>query len=148
MNASQADILVYGNGTTPLAVVEVKNIGRLSLPQAMNVREALIESEAASATDSYILVVSQESGYLWKPMQAGNDDGRPDARFDMRDVLRDYLTDRELDGHLRGAELELAILQWLSDLSRGRGRVPSEESSMADLANAIRGARIEGGARL
>jgi len=148
MNASQADILIYGNATNPLAIVEVKNLRRLSLSQAMDVRQALVENEPGSAADSYVLVISQESGYLWQPRQLHNDDGKPDARFDMRAVLQDYLTDRELDGHLRGAELEPAIMQWLSDLSRGRGRLPSNEPSVAALATAIRGARIEGGARL
>jgi hypothetical protein len=148
MNASQADILVYGSATRPLAIVEVKNLGHLSLPQAMDIRQAMIESDAASVAEPYLLVVSQESGYLWQPRQRSTDDGRPDLRFTMRDVLREYLTERELDGHLRGAELELAIMQWLSDLSGGRGLQPSNQAPFTAFAAAIRGARIEGGPRL
>lgn len=148
MNTSQADILVYGPATHPVAVVEVKNIRRLSLAQAIEVRQALMESADAWAAESYVVVLSQEWGYLWRPSAVGLGDGRPDSRFDMRDILREYLTARELDGHLRGAELELAILQWLSDLSRGRGPLPSNDPSVAALATAIRGARIEGGPRL
>ena len=147
MNTSQADILIFGNATNPVAIVEVKNLQRLSLSQAMDIRQALVGSDPGSLPNSYVLVVSQESAYLWQPKQTRNDDGKPDARVDMREVLKEYLTDRELDGHLRGAELELAILQWLSDLSRGRGPLPSSEPSLSALAMAIRGARIEGGSR-
>jgi hypothetical protein len=66
----------------------------------------------------------------------------------MREVLREYLTNRELDAHLRGAELEPAILQWLTDLSCGRGRLPSDDASFTAFAKAVRGARVEGGPRI
>lgn len=145
-NASQADILVYGRGVNPLAIVEVKNIHRLSRSQAADIRQAVLESRAVPTDEAYLLVVSQEVGYLWEPGRDATDP--PDAQFDMREVIEDYLTARELGGRLRGAELELAILQWLSDLSRGRGRVPVNDRAIAGLAGTIRGARIEGGSRL
>src|SRR5207302_306656 len=97
---------------------------------------------------AYFLIVSQNKAFLWEPEQAAANDVEPATSFPMRQVLLEYLTDRELDQHLRGAELEIAILQWLSDITRGRGAVPAAPSSLAKFAERLRGGEIHTGPRL
>jgi hypothetical protein len=144
MNASQPDILVFGRENQSIAVVEVKNLHRLSPSQAIDVRRMLFDYGTVRAPDSYHLVVSQDAAYLWQPGRGAAADA--DVQFDMGPVLREYLTDRDLGQRLRGAELELAIIQWLSDLARGRGKLPSDHRVVSELAKDIRGGRVEAGA--
>src|SRR3954469_2385256 len=108
MNTSQVDIIVYGSPSEPLALVEVKNPPRLSPAQAAEVRRAVLDDAPDSADRAFVLVISQDAGYLWEPAHGSNgrDDDQPGARFDMRSLLADYLSAENLREHLRGAELE------------------------------------------
>ena len=51
-------------------------------------------------------------------------------------------------GHLRGAELEIVVMQWLSDMSRGRGLVPPGSDAMNEFAKRLRGGTVHGGSGL
>src|SRR5687768_15120990 len=92
MNTSQVDIVVYGRATEPLALVEVKNPRHLSSAQAAEVRRALLDDAPESGDRTFVLVISQDAGYLWEPGHRSNERGdEPEAHFDMRPVLADYL---------------------------------------------------------
>jgi len=108
----------------------------------------LLEDDPAIAIPAFFLIVSQDKTFLWEPEQSNTNDAELAATFPMRPVLREYLTDHLLDQHLRGAELHIAVLQWLSDITRGRGGVPSELNSVKKFAERLRGGDIHGGPRL
>jgi hypothetical protein len=101
----------------PLAVVEVKNFPRLSLENAVELRDGLIAQLQGPVR--YAMVLSQEKGFIWRRQSDQLEYGEPEE-LDMRPVLREYLSDGELSQRVRGAELELILSHWLGDLARGR----------------------------
>jgi hypothetical protein len=116
--ANRPDIAIVGQNGASLAIVEVKNLPELGAAAATRVRDALIENLGRSAR--YLLVLSQESGFIWELAPSGDVVDQGGERLSMRPVLREYLTDAELDRRIRGAELELVFSHWFGDLARGR----------------------------
>src|SRR3982750_4100746 len=105
-----ADITIIAPSGQPLAAVEVKNFPGLSLTQAVDLRDGLLEHLARPV--KYVLVVSQAKGFIWQNRGGDLLYGEPEM-LDMRPVLREYFTDAELDRHIRGAALELVLSHWL-----------------------------------
>jgi hypothetical protein len=143
-----ADFEVTGRSGNTVALVEVKNLPHLTAASAIDFRQGLLDDEHAAPPSAYLLVVSQDRAFLWEPEQAGNNVAEPAASFPMRPVLRNYLEDALLDQHLRSGELDLAVLQWMSDVARGRDLIPSQPNSLAKFAERIRGGTVHGGPRL
>ena len=144
MNRNQVDFEVTGRLGNTVALIDVKNVPRLTLSSAAELRKDLLEDDTTNSLPVYFLIISQDKSFLWEPEQAGATDAEPAAAFSMSKVLREYLTDHELDRHLRGAELEIVVLQWLSDITRGRGPIPKE---LVKFAESLRGAEVHGGVR-
>lgn len=138
----RADISISTPQHRPLAVVEVKNLPQLTLANALELRDTLVEELPASI--KYVLIVSQARGFIWQ--RAGNEPAyREPEVLDMRPVLREYLTDAELSHHLRGVDLELVLSHWLGDLARDRVTRPgpiSEHGPFIQFLSDIRGAQI------
>src|SRR4051812_4776578 len=140
---ARADIAINTLSGQPLAAVEVKNLPHLSLDQAVDLRDALLEHLTRPV--KYVLVVSQSKGFIWQGRGDELQYGEPEV-LDMRPVLREYLTDAELDRHIRGTELELVFSHWLGDLTRGRVTRPAgvgEGGPFSRFASDIRQARID-----
>ena len=138
----RADILISAPHGRPLAAVEVKNLPRLSLGDASELRDGLVEYLARPI--EYVLVVSQTRAFIWKRRGDDSQYGEPEA-LDMRPILREYLTDAELDRHIRGVELELVLSHWLGDLARGRVTSPggvAQQGPFVQFLSDIRGAEI------
>jgi hypothetical protein len=139
------DIGIRGAGGAPLAMVEVKNIPKLTLGAAARIRDQLTAYARAVPTAKYFLVLSQEDGFIWEPDPNGAY-GAEGERISMRPVLREYLSDAELDRHIRGSELELVLVHWFGDLARGRLVQPGNaraDGPFARFAADIRDAQVE-----
>jgi|SRR5579859_2273431 len=145
--SQRADILVKSNIGRPLALVEMKNLPRLSEDNAVDLLKALVQY--TSDAIPYVMVVSQSAGFIWQ--LKGNDAlgrkvdyGQPQL-LDMTPVFREYLTEAELSRHIRGAELNLVLSHWLGDLARGRsGVLPGtrENGPLSQFVSDIRGAQV------
>jgi hypothetical protein len=144
--SEKADILVTRRSGHPLALVEVKNLRRLSEGDAADLRDALVQHMADAV--QYVMVVSQSTGYLWQlqgeRLGTTADYGQPQL-LDMMPVFREYLSEAELSAHIRGAGLDLVLSHWLGELSRGRTPVLPPTSGKGPLSNFvsdIRGAQV------
>ena len=147
MNRNQVDFEVTGRPGNTVALIDVRNIPSLTLSSAAELRRALLEDDGDRTIPAFFLIVSQDKGFLWEPEQPESNNAEPAAVFPMREVLREYLTDGLLNQHLRGAELEIAVSQWLSDITNGRGGIPLELSSVKKFAERLRGGEVHGGPR-
>lgn len=147
MTSRRADILVRTRSGRRLALVEVKNLPRLSERDALDLRDALAQDSADAVP--YVMVVSQSVGYLWQ-LQAERSGGMAEYGqaqvLDMKPVIREYLGEAELSRHLRGAELDLVLSYWLGDLARGRTDVmptTREPGPLTSFVADIRDAQVE-----
>lgn len=145
--SGRPDILVKTRWGHPLALVEVKNLPRLSESNAVDLRDALVQHAADAVR--YVMIVSQSAAYLWQLQHersgAPVDYGQPQV-LDMTPVFREYLTEAELSRHIRGAELDLVLSHWLGDLARGRSDVlprTREQGPLSNLVSDIRDAQID-----
>src|SRR5881392_136449 len=147
MNLPQPDIAVRSRSGSNLAIVEVKNIPRLSQSDAEQLRDAVLSSRAEGDSFKYFLLLSQEIGFIWQLSHLPNQ-SVPSERFNLKPVLSEYLTDAELEQHLRGTELELMFAHWLGDLARGRGVQPkvSNNGTFQRFVSDLRGGQIHLGA--
>ena len=74
----------------------------------------------------YMLVASQDVGFLWDQRVNDEPGTWPTAAFSMMPVVERYLPELESGKRLRGALLDFAIVQWLNDLAAGDQPVESE----------------------
>jgi hypothetical protein len=135
-----ADIVV-SNLQEIVALVEVKNVRDLTRTYAIKFVSALPRSVAAK----YLLVISQEKGFLWTPAPQVGTLQEPQLELDMRGVFATYQQDTGLRGWLRGGELEPLAFDWLARLTR----LPEDQYAATERAlehtgfmSAIRGAFV------
>ena len=145
MNNARADILLRRSSGEILAIVDVKNLPKLTIADAVKFREALQSLAPGDEPARYLLLISQNRGFIWRGEAGGGNVGRPE-QFEMTPILRHYLTDAELERHLRGAELEIAVAHWLADLSRGQRLAHMDRAAseiMSSFLTDVRGAEVE-----
>ena len=109
------DILVQSPEGDPIAVIEVENLKDLTRGEAIELRHNLIEYGLPSRVP-YFLLVSQDVGFIWKGTQNEDLDAPPMYEFPMDEVVARY-SNRTLGERLYGAELEILVLQWLTNLA-------------------------------
>lgn len=144
----EPDILVQSLEGFPIAIVEVKNLEKLTPDVASFIRKNHL-AHGLSNSVRYFLLVSQDVGYLWDQVDAPGTDALPTAIFDMKDISRRYDANLRDDERIRSAQLEFIVFEWLRDLAeRGldgaEGPEPKLDSS--GFLAAIRGGRIRFGA--
>ena len=142
------DVIVRGPSRDPVVVVEVKNREGLTPGVAAQLRGNMA-AHGLLGRAAYFLLLSQDVGYLWREEPDAPWDVPPTAQFPMRSVVERYAS-TPLDGkRLRGLELELLIVHWLSELSLGQhtrnGALEEPERSLeeAGLLDVLRGASVE-----
>lgn len=112
--APPVDILVTNAEMQPI-VVEVKNKEHLTREDAVRLFRDLTAYAALPAAP-YVLVISQEVGFLWKdplvtsPMP-------PPLEFPMDEVIGRYVPDISPSRRLRPQELQVASARWLLQLT-------------------------------
>jgi hypothetical protein len=82
------------------------------------------------------LLLSQDSGFLWKDAWREGPETPPNYQFPMDIVVKRYLK-REPDERLYNIELEFLALQWLSDLTGGEQKTTEEPEKTLALASFI-----------
>ncbi|HVF99658.1 MAG TPA: hypothetical protein VND68_07455 [Chloroflexia bacterium] len=120
-----ADIVIRNLDGNAVAAVEVKNSANLSRDVAIELRRTLIEHGYVPVAP-YFLIISQESGFLWKDAGSVALDAPPTQEFSMAPVLRRYLSQVDTKDRLSGSVLELLVLQWLNEIAFN-GQQPTED---------------------
>ena len=144
----QADMVIQGADGQPLAIVELKNRKGLTKDVGVGIRRDLVGSHRFGARAPFLLLLSQEAGFLWTGPLAESPD-EPAYTFPMAEVIGHYLPELLSDQWLAPDTLRLVVLQWLYDLIDGRrGQESEAERSLADagLLDALWRAKILEGA--
>jgi hypothetical protein len=131
------DILLTGPDGTVLAQVEVHNPPDLSPDAAAEIRRCLLTA-ASGHPSTFLLVVSQDRGYLWT--NGGAADRPPDFEFPMAEVVKRYWSDAA-PGRLRGQELEFIVHDWLNSLARGSQGTGQEPEATLECAGFLKHTR-------
>jgi hypothetical protein len=142
----RTDLVVQAANGDVLALVEVKNREHLTPEIAEAYRENVLGHGPGNWWSRFFMLVSQDVGYLWDHgAHPGATETRPATVFPMEPVVRFYLPSLVDRGRLSGAELELAVSQWLWALAYGAEHRPKEpEMALAatDFPRLIRGGRV------
>ncbi len=146
----RADILIRSPDNRIIAIIEVKNRQDLSRNIAMILRRNMMAHGLLPQT-LYFVLLSQDIGFLWKGSEQENLQAPPAVEFSMKQIMDRYLPEMNPEERLRGAELELLVLQWLTDLTWGSQETIEEpEKSLAPskFLEAIQGATVTAEAQL
>ena len=144
MKMLRTDILVRSPDGQDIAVVEVKNRKNLSRDIATIVRRNMLEYGLRSHAP-YFLLLSQDTGFLWKGQATENIDAPPSYEFPMEKVIARYSSGTDSKERLRGEYLELLFLQWLFELSNIPQRTddePEKSLALSGFLGAIKGAAV------
>jgi len=137
------DLLIRSSEGYPIAVVEVKNQLNLSRDVATKFRRNMV-AHGLLPQIPYFLLVSQDVGYLWREPKYVNYNTPPTYEFPMDKVVARYLK-RDPGQRLYGAELELVVLQWLTDLTQATQKNVEEPEitlSISGFIESIKGATV------
>ncbi len=120
-----ADIVIRNSEGNTVAVVELKNRENLTKDVAMDLRRNLI-AHGLVPIAPYFLILSQDSGFLWKDVGLAALDAPPTQEFSMRPVLQRYLPQMDSKNRLGESTLELLVLQWLNEIAVNGQQRPEE----------------------
>lgn len=136
------DFLIKNAQGDLTAAVEVKNPDVLTLPAAAVVRDHLTPLSEALPSLRWVLVLSQNRGFLFDRNAAQYD---PIAEFSMFEVVQSYFPPASREQRFRGNELAILLYQWLRDLTADVAEHREAETALdrAGLLNAISGGTIE-----
>ncbi|MDP9354851.1 MAG: hypothetical protein M3R02_06135 [Chloroflexota bacterium] len=141
-----ADIVVQAADGDLLALVEVKNRHHLTADIATVLRSNLLAHGVVDRRAPYFLIVSQDVGFLWDQRSQPPDlAAPPKVQFSMVPVIQRYLPSLADGERLGGSQVELAAVQWLSDLARGienRPKEPDAALAKTDFLKMIKGGRV------
>ena len=140
------DLVVQASDGRMLASVEVKNREHLTADIAMVFRRNGLAHASIDWQAPFLLIVSQDVGFLWdQRVQPLDLVAPPVVQFSMLPVIQRYLPSFSDGRRLGGAQVELAVIQWLSDLANGiEDGTKEAEASLArsDFLKAIQGGHV------
>ena len=110
------DITIRKRDGRPIAIVEVKNKRVLTERDASYLRHTFL-THGLMEDVPYFLVLSQDVGYLWHQEASTGPEVETYTRFSMDGVLKRFMSEADLDVRLHGAELELVVWQWLTEIA-------------------------------
>jgi hypothetical protein len=140
------DLVVRDRRGNPVAIAEVKNLPGLHVHEAEALREQIASyvdlfDSALTSPVRFLLVVSEETGFLWDASSRGP------RQFSMRGVIDRYLPHAETRRPLREQLLEHIVRRWLEDVAGGMQTDPLEADEVlaqAGVASAVKGGHVEG----
>lgn len=122
----EPSVLVLSAAGWPVAAIEVKNRPALGASDAKTYRRNLFAHAILTKPIDYVLVVSQDVGYLWGPSKKDDLDADPDVRFDMTPILARYGVAPGSPRRLYGEQVELFTSSWIRELVNREGPATSE----------------------
>jgi len=130
-----ADIVIESETGQPIAIVEVIAVAYLDRAEAIGTRQNLVADYSLPRTP-FLLLVSQDRGFLWSTWPDSPDADMPDLEFSMEPVVRRFAPEVAEGERLRGESLRLVVFQWLLHLTaptspNGAGDVPLRNTPFA-----------------
>jgi hypothetical protein len=118
MTMHLTDLSIRDNRGWVVALVEAKNPIDLTPEWAVEIMERILTQSQLRGV-RYLLVASQDWGYL-RDLSVPNPPQSPNAtRFDMRPIIEAYTRAAPPSRRLRHEELKLTLFQWLLDMTLG-----------------------------
>jgi hypothetical protein len=138
------DLIVRSTNGSVVAFVEIKNRQSLTAELASRYRRNLLAHGLTEAS-RYLVLMSQDRGYIWRPTFSDSPDLRPDVQFDVTPIIDRYLPHETRNGRLTEGGLTIIAAQWFSDLASGRYRpsdAPERSLVGSGLLEAMRDAQV------
>jgi hypothetical protein len=144
MRTYKPSILIEASDEKLIAAVEAHSRQNMSEDLATEIRSAMSEY-GYSAHIPYIIVLSQDRGFLWKNDPSLNGERPPDYEFSMDSVIARF-SKSEPGKRLIKWGLEDLVLHWLTNLSfkpeeMGKGE-PEDTLARAGFTDAIHDAMV------
>lgn len=141
MAQSEPDIIVRNTKGQNVLTVEVRAARDFSRDFASDFRQQLAANDMLVEA-RYLLIASQETGYLWANLVSKPSFTQPDYEFPMDEIINRYFPSLQIGGRLRNETLTLVIFQWLLDLSvqnRTANDYPESIFASSGLLEALKG---------
>jgi len=142
MRTFQPSLLIESSDERLIAVVEVKGGRDMSRDVAIEIRSSMLES-GLPAHIPYFLLLSRDTGFLWKDNPSLSVDSPPDYEFPMNGVITRY--SKRKPEKLYRSILELLVLHWLTNLSSKPQEMveePEKTLARAGFTDAIKDAMV------
>src|SRR5438128_4830007 len=138
------DLVISDRAGRPVAMVELKNRQDLRRDIAVQLRRNLA-AHGALGSAPYFLMLSQDTGYLWKDARSQDLLAPPSQEFPMRAVVAQYSPRASSSDRLRESEFAALAFRWLQSLTESiDGTRDAAEVSLkeAGLLDAMRGGSV------
>ena len=142
MSQPKPDFMLIDPERYPIAAIDVKNFPDFSKESAMRLRRSWSEYGYKPRTP-YVLILSQDKGYLWKQPEQADPSAYPAYEFSMHEIVKRYKADpaKWMDSMI----LEMLVHQWLFDLTffpREADEEPEKTLALSGFKDAVKGATI------
>jgi hypothetical protein len=141
---SRVDLLISDRVGEPVAAVELKNRRDLRRDIAVQLRRNLA-AHGALGNAAYFLLLSQDTGYLWKDAGAHDWLAPPSWEFPMQAAVARYAGPARSPDRLRESEFAALVFRWLQALTQsidGAREEPERSLEEAGLLEAMRGGAV------
>lgn len=112
------DILISDRFGAPVAIIEVKALNGAGVQTATRYLRNLL-AHGVVPPARYVLLITQDMGYLWSTPGAVIDEAAPSLAFPMDRIVQHYLRADGSSTPVRDLVLESIVQQWLADLADG-----------------------------
>ena len=143
MAAFQSDLVIQNDEGDPIALVEVKNPSNLSRELAREMHRNIIRRGLPRRVP-YLLLLSQDKGYLWENPDRESEEALPNYEFSMDRVVNRYRTE-QMSRRLYTEVLEFLVFQWLMSLTNSEqesSEEPEKTLSLSGFNKSIKGATV------
>jgi hypothetical protein len=143
MAAFQPDLVIQNDEGDPIALVEVANPSHLSRDRATEIHRNIMKRGLPKHV-SYLLLLSQDKGYLWENPDRESEEAPPDYEFSMDEVINRYRTE-QMSRRLYTEVLEFLVFQWLMSLANSEqesSEEPEKTLSLSGFNKSIKGATV------
>ena len=141
MRTFQPSMVIEDSYECPIAAVEVTSSSDIIIDDTSKMWESTLE-HSLPAHVPYFLLVSQNTGFLWKGSPSLNTNSSPDYEFPMHNVIVRF-SRRQPEQRLHAEELGYVVLRWLMNLSskpQDMEQEPEKTLERAGFVDAIKGA--------
>lgn len=142
MSVQRPDIVIVSSKGDPIALIDIKRWRKMSSNLAVKFRRRLKTNTENRLP--YYLLLSQDTGFLWKDPQLVGISAPPTYEFSMDHVVARYSSSKP-GKRLYEADLISLVLKWLIDLSKETQQAmeePERTLALAGFNESIKGAQI------
>lgn len=122
----RADIVVRAPDGRIVAIAEINNRIDLNSNVAVDFRRDLIADNQLDPWIPFLLVISQDVGFLWDRGASGQPFVNPSASFPTSSILEHYLPWYDPAKRLSNEEVQHTVARWLRDIASNESGRPTD----------------------